>query len=84
MKQKFKLVGLSKEKSLTCKTLTTEDFFWPTNNLTQAEFDSLYEYFSSSKDSWEKERFVWVTCDGLYEDGTPIHPVAESLTDIEL
>jgi len=83
-KQIFRLVGLSLPKSITCETLSTEDHFWPKNNLTQVEFDSLWEYFHTQDNDFGDMRFVQVTCDGLHEDGTPINGSIESINDILL
>ena len=80
-KHKFLLTGLSIGGSLTCRTVT-EGIFWPPNNLTQEEFESLWEHFKYN--DFNTNTRVAVTCDGLYEDGTPINGVVESLNDIHL
>ena len=41
MKSDFKLVGLSKTKSMTCEPLDKEEPFWPKCGLTQDRFDAL-------------------------------------------
>jgi hypothetical protein len=45
IKSDFKLIGLSRKRSMTCEPLDNENIFWPTVGLTQDRFDALWDYF---------------------------------------
>lgn len=67
---KFKLKGLSREKSMTCEPLHNENIFWPNVGLSQEKFDELWNYVDSD---WDDRKIAIIEHEGLYEDGTPIN-----------
>jgi len=79
MKSDFKLVGLSKKKSMTCEPLNNENIFWPQVGLIQDRFDALWDYFITSK---PMEMIAEIEHEGLYEDGTPKNPLVVSVRDL--
>jgi len=66
---RFKLVGLSRQKSMTCEPLKDEgNYFWPTVRIDQKEFDKLWDEID-----WSKNNEVDVSHNGLSEDGCPFN-----------
>jgi len=76
MKGKFKLVGLSKSKSVTCET-DKEDIFWPKVEMSQDRFNALWDY---CKGNWDEPKFAEIEYDRLDETGEPINPVLLNIT----
>ena len=80
MKTDFRLVGLSRKKSMTCELMNTDkDCFWPKVGLTQDRFDALWEYFSKNK---PMQMIAEIEHEGLYEDGTPKNGVVVGVRDL--
>ena len=69
MKSDFKLVGLSRTKSMTCEPLNKEEIFHPKVGLTQDRFDALWNY----KDGhWlDGTMIAEIEYDSLTDDGIP-------------
>lgn len=69
----FKLVGLSKTKSMTCEPLDKEDPFWPKCGLTQDRFDALWNYRNGN---WKDGTMIAeIEYDSLTSDGIPINGI---------
>lgn len=79
MRQKsyFKLSGLSKPRSFTCEPLHNDEIFWPKSNLTQEQFDNLWNYCSGE---WSEKKYAIIEHDGLYDCGIPINPLVIGIT----
>lgn len=67
MTSKFKLVGLSRKKSMTLEGVHG-DLFWPEVGLSQDRFNALWDYFSGLE---IKQMIAEVEHFGFYADGTP-------------
>jgi hypothetical protein len=73
MKSDFKLVGLSKTKSMTCEPLDKEELFWPKCGLSQDRFDALWKY---KEGNWgEGTMIAEIEYDSLTEDGIPVNGI---------
>lgn len=64
----FKLVGLSKPKSMTCATIDGRTTFWPRVEMSKMKFDELFDYL---KNNWNGKQRVRIEHDGLYDSGAP-------------
>lgn len=84
MKSDFRLIGLSKSKSFTCSNLYKEDIFWPVVDMGHDRFDALFKLASESEGFWKDKWIAEIVHDGLYEDGTPINPVAVAVREWDL
>jgi hypothetical protein len=84
MKGDFRLIGLSKNKSFTCSNLYKEDIFWPKVEMPQDRFDALFKWASEDEGFWGGKWIAEIEHDGLYEDGTPIRPVAVAVREWDL
>lgn len=75
----FPLIGLSRQKSVTC-TCGKKDsiFFWPRVELTQDRFDALWKFCSGN---WDEKKYAVIEHDGIEDDGEPINP---RLIDVSL
>jgi len=73
MRSHFLIVGLSKPKSITCKT-DKENAFWPKVNLTNERFDAFWDYCGGSLFS-DEPKYAEIEHDGLDKTGEPINPV---------
>jgi hypothetical protein len=76
MKSDFKLVGLSKKKSMTCEPLDNENIFWPKVGLTQDRFDALWEYR-------QNVMIAEIEYDRLDKDGIPINGVVIGVREFD-
>lgn len=84
LKSDFRLIGLSKRKSFTCSTLShKEDIFWPEVAMAQDRFDALWDWVGKGH-FWEDKWIAEIEHDGLYDDGTPINPVAVAVREWDL
>lgn len=71
-KTDFKLIGLSKPNSVSCKPLHNENYFSAPTNLSQDRFDALFNY---SKGHWKDDEMIAeIEHNGLNKDETPINP----------
>ncbi len=71
-KTDFKLVGLSKPFSMTCRTDKTDIAFWPKVGIPRERFDALWNY---CKGEWKDKKIAEIEHEGLREDGTPINGI---------
>lgn len=78
MKTDFKLTGLSKPKSFTCEPLDNENIFWAKSNMTQEQFNALWDYCAQD---WKVKKIAVIEHDGFYKDGTPINPIVISIRE---
>lgn len=79
MKSDFKLVGISKVKSMTCEPLDKEDCFWPKCGLTQERFDALWNY---KENHWKDGTMIAeIEYDSLTSDGIPINGIVVSVRE---
>lgn len=63
----FDLIGLSREKSVTCAVIGgSENIFWPKVEMSQDRFDAFWKYYIPSEKYIAK-----IDHDGLTEDGIP-------------
>ena len=76
----FKLVGLSRKKSMTCEPMYSQETFWPKVDLTQDRFDALWNYFTQCK---PMEMIAEIEHDGFYKDGIPINGKVINVRDIK-
>lgn len=80
MKTDFKLVGLSREKSMTCEPLNNENIFWPKVSLSQDRFDALWMY---KENNWDEKMIAEIEHEGLLSDGRPINGVVIAVRNWE-
>ncbi len=76
MKSDFKLVGLSRNKSMTCEPLNNENIFWPKVGLTQDRFDALWDYR-------QNVMIAEIEHEGIDENGIPINGVVIAVKEVE-
>jgi len=78
MKTDFKLVGLGREKSMTCEA-PNQELFWPKVGLTQERFDALWDYFKGNS---PMQMIAEIEHDGFYPDGFPKNSTVVGVRDI--
>ena len=69
-KSDFKLVGLSRKKSMTCEPLNNQNTFWPKVGIAQDRFNALWDY---KKNNWSDKMIAEVEHSGIDKDGIPIN-----------
>lgn len=74
IRTEFRLVGLSKPFSATCRTPESgsDECFWPKLGIPRERFDALWDY---CKGNWGEHKMAVIEHNGLSEDGTPINGV---------
>ncbi len=80
MKSDFKLTGLSKPNSFTCESLENENIFWAKSNMSQIQFNALWDYCHQN---WKIKKIAEIEHDGLYTDGTPMNPIVVRVREEE-
>lgn len=72
LKGQFKLVGLSRKKSMTCEPLNDEgNFFWPKVGIDQDRFDALWNFMTGR---WgDTHLLVVIEYEKITDDGIPIN-----------
>jgi hypothetical protein len=75
MKSDFRLVGLSRPRSMTLEFLHTDkETFWAVPEMPQDRFDALFNWAKSDDNFWKNKWVAEVEHSGFYEDGTPAEP----------
>lgn len=80
LKSDFKLVGLSRPKSITCEPLNSEDTFHPKVAMEQDRFDALWNY---KKNNWSDKMIAEIEHEGLSIDGIPKNGVVVAVREIQ-
>lgn len=71
MKTEFRIVGLSRMKSITCETSKQDTFHPNLDNLPQDRFNALWDLLDGS---WKDKPMCIIEHDGIRYDGTPKNP----------
>lgn len=79
MRTKFKIVGLSKPKCITCETDKQDTFIPNSDILTQDRFDALWDLLTGN---WNGKIKCIVDHKGFDNSGMPIEPIFIEVTDI--
>lgn len=79
VREYFKLVGLSKPFSMTCRTDKTDIAFWPKVGIPRERFDALWNY---CKDNWKDKKIAEIEHEGLRDDGTPINGIVIGVREV--
>lgn len=68
----FPLIGLSRQKSVTCTYGKNQDFFWPRVELTQKQFDELW---TLCKGDWSAPKLAVIQFSEYGEGGFPMDAI---------